>query len=141
MNFFNSLAPGIYIRNESPIPILFVLSQLSPLHWCKVDPNETVHLKCGRVYFTASVCIYSEDEEPTAIGVAARLTAITATTLLTGGVLGIGLVGGLSGITSSKGIKMDFVLADGKTMVIGSNTVQHDGGESVLQLTLSAVAS
>jgi hypothetical protein len=30
------IAPGFHCRNESDIPILFVFSQLSPLHWHKV---------------------------------------------------------------------------------------------------------
>ncbi len=34
-----TIAPGFHCRNESEIPILFVLSQLSPLHWCKVEPG------------------------------------------------------------------------------------------------------
>lgn len=138
MSFFAKLAPGINVRNESPVPVLFVLSQLSPLHWAKVNPGETVHVPCGRVAFTASVCLYSEEEEPTAMGVAARITAITATTILTGGILGLGLVGGLSGMSSSKGVKMDFVMADGKTMLVGAAPLETEG---VLQLTLSCVAT
>jgi hypothetical protein len=36
----NAIAPGFYVRNESDLPVLFVMSQLSPLHWCKVDPGK-----------------------------------------------------------------------------------------------------
>jgi hypothetical protein len=32
-----AMAPGIDVRNDTPFPILFMLSQLSPLHWCKVE--------------------------------------------------------------------------------------------------------
>lgn len=35
----NAIAPGFYCRNDSEIPILFVMSQLSPLHWNKVEPG------------------------------------------------------------------------------------------------------
>ena len=35
-----AVAPGFHVRNESDIPILFVFSQLSPLHWAKVEPGK-----------------------------------------------------------------------------------------------------
>lgn len=35
-----TIAPGFHCRNESDIPILFVLSQLTPLHWAKVEPGK-----------------------------------------------------------------------------------------------------
>ncbi len=31
-----TIAPGIFIKNDSECPILVVLSQLTPLHWSKV---------------------------------------------------------------------------------------------------------
>jgi hypothetical protein len=123
MNFLKkageALAPGINVRNESEVPVLFVLSQLSPLHWVKVEPGETQHVKCGRVWFTISTDEYEEEEEPSKAGVAARIAAITTVTVLTGGLLGLGFVGTVSALTSSKGTKMDGVFADGKTVVIG----------------------
>lgn len=115
-----SLAPGIKVRNESGVTVLFVLSQLTPLHWAKVEPGETLHMKCGRVWFTVSVDGYDEDDEPSAAGVAARIAAITTATVLTGGVLGIACVGTISALTSTQGTKMNGILADGKTIVIGS---------------------
>lgn len=59
-----------------------------------------------------------DGKEPTAAEVAARLGAVITTTVLLGGVLGIGLVGGLSGVTSVRGVKMDGVYADGRVMVV-----------------------
>lgn len=114
-----ALAPGINVRNESDVPVLFVLSQLSPLHWVKVNPGESVNVSCGRVWFTISTDEYEEDDEPSKAGVAARIAAITTVTILTGGLLGIACVGTVSALTSSRGTKMDGVLADGKTVVIG----------------------
>ena len=114
----NQLAPGITIRNDSPLPILIVLSQLSPLHWSRVEAGETITIDCGRVYFTASCEVYNGSTVPTAVGVAARILTISTVTVLTGGLLGIGVVGAISGITSSKGTKMDGVLADGRTLVV-----------------------
>jgi len=38
------IAPGFHCRNESDIPILFVFSQLSPLHWHKVNPGNLRNL-------------------------------------------------------------------------------------------------
>lgn len=39
-----AIAPGFYCLNESDIPIIFVLSQLSPLHWAKVEPGKNLQL-------------------------------------------------------------------------------------------------
>ena len=116
-----TLAPGINVRNDTEFPILFVFSQLSPLHWDKVEPGETKHFKCGKVWFTASTEFYCEDTVPTAAGVALRIAAITTATILSGGwLLGIGIVGGISGMTSTKGTKINGVYADGKTLVVSS---------------------
>ena len=64
----------------------------------------------GKVWFTVSVGVHEAGAEPTPGGVAARLMAITTTTVLTGGLL-FGMVGGASGITSSMGVKRDGVYA------------------------------
>ena len=117
-----ALAPGLNVRNESDVPIVFVMSQLSPLHWTKVGAGETKHIDCGRVFFTISTTVHSQAAEPTAEGVAARIGAIAVVTVFTGGILGIGVVGGISGATSSVGVKMDGVCADGRTIVIGGQT-------------------
>lgn len=34
------IAPGIYVRNDADIPILFQLSRETPLHWSRVDPGK-----------------------------------------------------------------------------------------------------
>jgi hypothetical protein len=131
-NAGEAIAPGIHVRNETDVPLLFVLSQLSPLHWCRVEPGETQHVKCGRVWFTVSTEVYDESTEPTAAGVALRITAITAATVLTGGLLGIAVVGGVSAVTSYKPCKAEGVFADGKTVVI--KIVETDDGISKLQI-------
>lgn len=130
-SFVNALAPGFYVRNESDYPILFVMSQLSPLHWEKVEPGETKHIKCGRVFFTISTELYNPDTEPTAAGVAARLLAISAVSVVSLGI-GVGIVGGVSGITSSKGVKMDGVYADGRVAVIKGEVIE--GGVYALRI-------
>jgi hypothetical protein len=117
------LAPGLNVRNETIYPILVVLSQLSPLHWARVEPNETKLISCGRVFFTVSAEIYNENTVPTMLGVGVRLTAITAATIFGGTIIGVGLVGGVSGITSCKPAKVNGILADGKTVVIGGEKV------------------
>ncbi len=128
------LAPGLNVRNESQFPILFVLSQLSPLHWDRVEPGATRKINCGRVLFTASTEVYNPATEPTAVGVAARLVAITAVTVLTGAFLGIAVVGGVSGITSSKGTKIDGILADGRTCVVRGRLTDVGAYELYLSL-------
>ncbi len=83
-NAMNTVAPGLYVRNESKFPILFVLSQLTPLHWMKVEAGQTKHISCGRVFFTLSTEVYNPETVPTEAGVAMRLAAITTTTVFTG---------------------------------------------------------
>jgi len=80
----------------------------------------------GKVWFTISVGAYEAGAEPTAAGVAARLVAITTATVLTGGIIGIGIVGGASGITSSMGVKKNSVYADCRCLVVRG--VQHGDG-------------
>jgi hypothetical protein len=53
-----------------------------------------------------------------------------------GGILGVGLVGGLSGVTSVRGVKMDGVCADGRTMVIKGTKIEETG---VYQLNIHAL--
>eukprot|EP01040_Poterioochromonas_malhamensis_P009480 gene9480-10295_t len=118
-SFSKKIAPGFHCRNESEIPILFVLSQLSPLHWCKVEPGQRKYVKCGRVFFTASVEPWIEGAEPTQAEVAARIGAIVSASLLLGGVVGVGLVGGISRMTSIHGVSKDGVYADGR--IIGDS--------------------
>jgi len=94
------------------------------------------YVKCGRVYFTASVEPWIEGNEPTALEVAARLGTVISVTLLFGAVLGLGLAGGLSGSTSVRGVKMDGVLADGRIMVIRGRTIAETG---VYELYIHAI--
>ncbi len=129
-----ALAPGFYCRNESQVPILVVLSQLSPLHWLKIEPGlflsfldciefiycftgQTGHLNCGRVFFTVSVEPWAPGKEPTKLEVAARLTVVITSTVLLGsvGLLGSGL---LSGVTSFRKVRKSGVYANGRTMVV-----------------------
>lgn len=133
--FGNSMAPGMHVRNETEVPLLVVLSQLSPLHWARVEPGETQHIECGRVWFTVSTQVYDKSMEPTAAGVALRIGAITAVTLLTGAILGVGLVGGMSAVTSVMGVSEEGVLADGRTIVIGTRVL--DSEKSLGTLTIS----
>ena len=133
---YNNLAPGLFVRNECDRPILVVLSQLTPLHWVVIKGNDSAHISCGRVFFTVSTgkstfmftysCahsllnleFYNEATVPTQSEVALRISAITVSSVLTCGVIGIGVVGALSAITSQKGAKIDGVLADGCCVVI-----------------------
>ena len=118
------------VRNESDVPLLVVASQLTPLHWGKCLPGETWNSKneqnMGKVWFTVSVCLYDAAQEPTGPAVAARIAAITAATVFTGGLLGVGAVGGASALTSTVGVKKDGVYADCRCLVVRG--VQHGDG-------------
>jgi hypothetical protein len=78
---------GIAIHNKTDIPILVICSQLTPLHWGKVLPGETWNVDnatchMGRVWFTVSVSVYDEKNVPTREGVAARIVALAATSII-----------------------------------------------------------
>jgi hypothetical protein len=92
-------------------------------------------VKCGRVLFTASVEPWVDGKEPTQAEVASRIGVIVSATLLFGGVLGVGLVGGISGATSVRGVSMDGVYADGRIMVIRGRMLE--GG--VYELYIHAI--
>ena len=85
------------------------------------------YIKCGRVFFTISVAPYVEGKEPTATEVALRIGAIVTTTVALGGLLGIGLVGGISGATSVQSVKLDGVYADGRMAVIRGRKHEDTG--------------
>lgn len=125
---------GISVRNTSEVPILVIASQLTPLHWGKVEPGETWnaqnHLGMGKVWFTVSVSQYDPNMEPTVGGVAARLAAITASMILPA-VFFVG-VAVLSGVTSVQGAKMTGVYSDGRTLTV---TGRRDGNTYVLGVT------
>jgi hypothetical protein len=82
----NAIVAGIKVRNETPLPILIVCSQLTPLYWGKIMPGETWNLnneqKMGKVWFTCQVSAYSQKDEPTAASVATSIAAMTVMTPL-----------------------------------------------------------
>eukprot|EP00631_Chrysoreinhardia_giraudii_P002789 CAMPEP_0197424582 /NCGR_PEP_ID=MMETSP1170-20131217/26887_1 /TAXON_ID=54406 /ORGANISM="Sarcinochrysis sp, Strain CCMP770" /LENGTH=196 /DNA_ID=CAMNT_0042952071 /DNA_START=73 /DNA_END=663 /DNA_ORIENTATION=+ len=124
--------PGVSIRNESDVPLMGVLSQLTPLHWTgdAVAPGETVKISSGRVWFTLDVNGYDKNELPTAAGTAARLTAIVASTIFVPLPLPLTLAitGGVSRVTSNysttnktlavRGDRLDGVYADNRVAVV-----------------------
>lgn len=140
-DIFAQLAPGLYVRNETMLPILVVLSQLTPLHWIKVEANSTIHISCGRVFFTVSTEFFDERKVPSQRSVALRIAAITLSTVFTGfyagAFFGIGVVGGVSALTSQKKCKVDGVLADGKTVVIAGT--MHGIENNVYELFIHSI--
>ena len=102
----------------------------------RVCTGERKYVKCGRVLFTASVEPWIEGNEPTALEVAARLGAVISATVLLGGIIGVGLVGTISGVTSVRGVKMDGVYADGRVMVVRGRLIEDTG---VYELYIHAI--
>ena len=118
------LQAGISVKNESAIPILVIVSQLTPLHWSstKVMPGETWNegnsLGMGKVWFTVSVSMFDERNVPTFAGTAFNLLAITATAVLPVALpifVGTAIV---SGITASRGVSKTGVYSDGSTLYV-----------------------
>jgi hypothetical protein len=56
---------------------------------------------------------------------AARIAAITAATIFTGGLIGIGIVGTASAMTTMKSKHRHGVHANGQMMVVTSSTNEH----------------
>jgi len=143
---------GIAVHNDTDIPLLVVLSQLTPLHWSSepVLPGETWnnenHLGIGKVWFHITVIPFREDLVPTQGGVAAGITAwsvgIVATSVL---VTASGPIGGalftllarFNGGTNLippyqahiAGARKSGVYADGKTFTVIRTT---EGGRICL---------
>ena len=124
------MGAGISVRNESDVPLLVVCSQLTPLHWGKCLPGETWNAKneqkMGKVWFTVSVGVYDHTQEPDGAKVALRIATITAATVLSGGLVGVGVVGTASALTSTMGVKKDGVYADCRCLVVRG--VRHGDG-------------
>ncbi len=84
----------------------------------QVEAGQTKHIKCGRVVFTISTEFYDSSKVPTQAGVALQIGAISTTSAFSP-LLGLGLMGGMMGVTCVKSVKMDGVYADGRVLVIG----------------------
>jgi hypothetical protein len=93
-------------------------SQLTPLHWARIEPGATHTFRTGRVWFTVSACPYDESRVPTQVGVAARIAGLAVASVLPVNVIVFAGAAVLSGVTSVKDTKRDGVYADGKTLVL-----------------------
>ena len=72
---------GISVRNDTNTPLLVVFSQITPLHWGRVEPGaifnyENRDCNMGRVWFTVHVTPWNSDDEPTLAGVTASIAGI-----------------------------------------------------------------
>jgi len=134
------IAPGMYVRNDSEIDIIFQLSRETPLHWMKIGPGEVYHVKCGRVFFDVSADAWTEGCEPTAAGVAAEAAgfavAIAADVIVSGLVpfAGLAVLGGAVTMESmamkhaqlaKKSAKISEVPADGRIAVVTGAVVDQ----------------
>jgi hypothetical protein len=108
------------------------------------------YLPCA-VWFTVSVCVYDAKEEPTALGIAAKLTAITAGAVLAapflmlGGAL-LGAIGGsvLAGTSGVVGGAAAVSAVTGATLAVASPglaVVALAGIKSVLPVKKDGVYS
>jgi hypothetical protein len=72
---------GISVRNDTNTPLLIVFSQITPLHWGRVEPGQIFNYEnrdcnMGRVWFTVTAMPWNPDEEPTIAGVTASIAGI-----------------------------------------------------------------
>ncbi|KAH8065967.1 hypothetical protein JL722_359 [Aureococcus anophagefferens] len=119
------MGAGLSVRNETPLPLGVILSQLTPLHW-NDEPllsGETWNARnehgVGAVWFTASVDVFDPALQPNVATVSTRLAAITFGALCTPLAAGFVLGGALSAVTSvARGAAMHKVKADGALLVV-----------------------
>ena len=118
----NSCTQGIQVKNETAVPLLVILSQLTPLHWERVDPGQVFNLGnrlgVGRVWFTVSVSLYDERNVPTMAGVGVQLVAVSAAFFTPLGPVGAALFGTASAVASVRGVIKTGVYADGKLLTV-----------------------
>ena len=107
---------GILVKNESDVPLLVVCSQLTPLHWGRVNPGETFNpgnvLNMGRVWFTVSVSIFDERNVPTMGAVVASIVALSASVIFLAGPAYFVALATTLGIASVKGTSMTGVYSE-----------------------------
>ena len=120
----NMATAGIAVKNESSVPVLVIVSQLTPLYWTqeKLMPGDTWnagnHLGMGKVWFTVSVSMFDKRNVPTVVGTAVNLLAITATFVAPVALpifIGTAIV---SGITAARGVSKTGVYSDGSTLFV-----------------------
>ena len=120
---------GLTVVNTTSLPVLVILSQLSPLHWARVEPGGAWTTATGRVWFTVSASVWTDGGEPTETGVGLRLGAVLATAAL---FPPAGLLAAVvSGVTSTRGAQLSGVYANGKTLFVRGGSV---GTAFVLQV-------
>ena len=114
--------PAVQVKNDSEVPLLVVCSQLTPLHWGRVEPGETFNpgnvLNMGRVWFTVSVSVYDERNVPTLTAVVASIVALSASIIFLAGPAYFVALAATLGIASVKGASLTGVYADGKTLLV-----------------------
>lgn len=136
-----SVRNGIAIKNEGAVPILVICSQLTPLHWGRVEPGETWNsgnvLNMGRVWFTVSVSVYEERNVPTVTSVVASIVALSASVIFIAGSAVFIAAATAMGIMSVRGISMTGVYSDGKTLVARGALL----GDGMYALTLQNIDS
>ena len=59
----------ICLHNQTAIPLVYIISQLSPLYWGVIQPGEWVQRRTGPFWFTVTTLPYCEDNVPTTCGV------------------------------------------------------------------------
>ena len=84
---------SVRIANFTEIPLVYVISQLGPLYWGVVQPNERVTRCTGRVWFTVTCYPWNGSNEPDT-GHAVLQTLMPSLAMLgvvvTGGIAAIG---------------------------------------------------
>ncbi len=139
---------GLSFANETEVPILVVLSQITPLHWARVDPGQTVHLPSGRVWFTISAVLLDEHTViPTRVGVAARFAGMAAAAAVApvlgfyGAMISNSISVARRTSPTRSGVKpcqAVGILANGRCIVVRSSPIE--GGEHQLRFVVPAAA-
>lgn len=120
----NARGRGLYVRNTTDEDILFVMSQVTPLHWARVPRKKTVFVLSGAVWFTIKVSKYDQKDEPTRAGVAAKIGLVSGLTVAVGiplasTAIGLAMVGSRISRPSNPGKDtLSGVYANGRTVEV-----------------------
>lgn len=94
---------GLSISNRTGIEVLVTLSQVGPLHWERIRPQETKEIDCGQVWFTIEAMLWNGDK-PSGWDVTKPIL-ITVGATVTGAGVAAGTVGLATGTaTAASGV-------------------------------------
>ncbi|CAM6089785.1 unnamed protein product [Calypogeia fissa] len=92
---------SVRIANQTEIPLVYVISQVGPLYWGVIQPDERVTRVTGRVWFTITCYPYDGKNEPTTMEAVLGVLIPTATALFIAITAGIAAAGAIAALPAA----------------------------------------